>query len=99
MDLICALTTASSSEQEVNAAYAHVILSNLSKVLTKKAEVGHADIPKYLDRLVPRLYNLFIHAAIIGDQGDAATGVARHPRLIQVGAKVIQQVIQTVPIE
>jgi len=99
LDLICASTTTSSSEQEMNAAYSYFILSSLSNVLTKKVEIGHADIPKYLDRLVPRLYNLFLHAAIRGEQGDTATGVASNPRLIQAGAKVVQQIMQTVPIE
>ena len=99
LDLICASSITSSSEQEVNAAYAHFILSSLSNVLTKKLELGHVDIPKYLDRLIPRLYNLFIHAAISGEQGDVVASVAMHPRLIQAGTRVIQQVIQTVPIE
>jgi DNA repair/transcription protein MET18/MMS19 len=98
LDLVCASSTAL-SEQNANAAYAHFILSSLSNVLTKKVEAGHADIPKYLDRLVPSLYNLFIYAAITGEHRDAAVGVARHPRLIQAGAKVIQQIMQTVPSE
>ncbi|KAF8489304.1 ARM repeat-containing protein [Gautieria morchelliformis] len=98
LDLICASTT-TVSEQNVNSAYAHFILSCLSNVLTKKVEAGHADIPKYLDRLVPRLYNLFIYAAITGEHRDAAVGVARHPRLIQAGARVVQQIMQTVPSE
>jgi DNA repair/transcription protein MET18/MMS19 len=99
LDLICASVIKSPSDQEVNAAYAHFILCSLSDVLFKKVEEGHADIPKYLDRLVPRLYSLFIHASITGEQTDATTAVARHPRLIQAGSKVVQQIMQTIPYE
>lgn len=99
LDLICASVVKSPSDQEVNAAYAHFILSSLSDVLTKKVEAGHADIPKYLGRLVPRLYNLFIHTSITGDQSDATTTVARHPRLIQAGSRVVQQIMRTVSYE
>ena len=99
LDLICDSTTKVPSDQEVNAAYAYVILSSLCNVITKKIELCHPDIPKYLRRLVPRLYNLFIHASITGEQRDVTASAARHPRLIQAGAKVVQQIIQSVPIE
>jgi DNA repair/transcription protein MET18/MMS19 len=84
-------------EREANAAYAHFILSSLSKVLSKKVEMGHTDIPKYLDRLVPRLYSFFIRAALSSEQENEM--VATHPRLIHIGSRVIQQIIQMVPAE
>jgi DNA repair/transcription protein MET18/MMS19 len=98
LDLICASTT-SPVDREVNAAYAHSILSTLSSVLASKVDAGHADIPKYLDRVVPRLYNLFIHAAVTHQQGDMVAMVATHPRLIQAAAKVVTQIMQTAPVE
>ncbi|KAF8587853.1 ARM repeat-containing protein [Ramaria rubella] len=99
LDLICASPIITSTDQEVNAAYANFILLSLSNVLARKVDAGHMDIPKYLDRLVPRLYNLFIHAAMTGEKAIVAAGVARHPRLIEAGSNVIKQILQTVPVK
>ena len=98
LELICA-SAISSADQEANAAYAHFMLSSLSRVLATKVDAGHADIAKYLDRLVPRLYSVFIRAAVTYAQGDVPASVATHPRLIQTAAGVVAQITQTVPVE
>ncbi|KAF8517882.1 ARM repeat-containing protein [Hysterangium stoloniferum] len=97
LDLICTAPLSPIVDREANAAYVHAILSSLSKVLSRKVELGHSDIPKYLDRLVPRLYGLFIDAALSSDKGNET--VAIHPRLIHIGSRVIQQIIQTASAE
>lgn len=99
LDLICASAT-NESDQEANAAYACFVLSTLSKVLATKVDKGHVDVPKYLDRLVPHLYELFIKAACYPSADRTSTfGVATHPRLIQIASQLVQQIFQTVPIE
>jgi len=92
LDLICA-NTSPDSDQEANAAYVHSALSSLSTVLATKVRAGDKDVPKYLERLVPHLYEVFIGASVRNG------GVASHPRVIQIGSKIIQQIVQTVSLE
>ena len=49
---------------ELRAAYMHTILKTLVDVLEVKIALKHTDVPKYIDRLVPRLFNLFFYLAL-----------------------------------
>ncbi|KAH9930313.1 ARM repeat-containing protein [Fomitopsis serialis] len=89
LDLIC---DDSDTDREPNAAYAHSILRTIVDVLDAKVELGHADVIKYIDRLVPRLYNLFIYSALMS---NGTYLVATDPRLVSVAAQVITLVVQT----
>lgn len=81
---------------EANAAYAHYILLSVSKVLKAKTQLGHVDIPKYVDRLLPRIYKLFVQGQQRSEKG---TALSDYPQLVQVTGRVMEQVIQTVPAE
>lgn len=96
LDLICVPATGAMVEDdhEPSAAYAHALLRTLADTFTKKVELGHADVSKYIDRLVPRLYNLHIYSAMVSN-GDYL--VATDPRLVSVSAEVITLVLQTTP--
>lgn len=96
LDLLC-IPSASSDEQsgtdlEPSAAYAHSILKTLADVLSAKIDLGHADVVKYIDRLVPRLYNLFIYSALPAEEKPMS---ATEPRLLAVSAQIITLVTQT----
>ena len=77
---------------EPAAAYAHSILKTLADVLAAKVELGHPDVVKYVDRLVPRLYNLFIYSALAAEERPM---VATDPRLLAVTAQIVTLVTQT----
>ncbi|KAI0372603.1 ARM repeat-containing protein [Pilatotrama ljubarskyi] len=98
LDLLC-VPSASSEDQpmadsdlEPAAAYAHSILKTLADVLSAKIDMGHADVVKYIDRLIPRLYNLFIYSALLADERPM---VAIDPRLLAVTAQIITLITQT----
>lgn len=96
VDLICIpITKRSAEDEEPNAAYAHSLLNIIANTLSAKVDKGHLDVAKYIDRLVPRLYNLFIYSALLGEgQGFAATD----PRLVNVAGKIITLVVQCLPL-
>ncbi|KAH9990918.1 ARM repeat-containing protein [Russula vinacea] len=78
-------------DTEPSAAYAHALLSTLADVLARKVENGDLDVPKYVDRLVPRLFNLFVHGALV------TTGITEmaDPRIIDVVARLLNLVTQS----
>ena len=78
-------------DTEPSAAYAHALLSTLTDVLARKVQNGDVDVPKYVDRLVPRLFNLFAHEALVatGNTGMADT------RIIDVAARLVNLVTQS----
>ncbi|KAI0629374.1 ARM repeat-containing protein [Trametes polyzona] len=96
LDLLC-VPSPSAEEQatddlEPAAAYAHSILKTLADVLSAKIDLGHADVAKYIDRLVPRLYNLFIYSALLAEERPMP---ATDPRLLAVTAQIITLITQT----
>ncbi|KII87506.1 hypothetical protein PLICRDRAFT_55462 [Plicaturopsis crispa FD-325 SS-3] len=97
LDLICAPTKLPTpdADSEPSAAYAHSILTTLSNTLSDKVDKGHTDVPKYIDRLVPRLYNLFIYSALQPESNNPATD----PRVVRVAAEIITLIVQTVPVQ
>ena len=73
-------------------------MKTLADVLGAKIEAGHTDVVKYIDRLVPRLFNLFVWAALELEgeaEGGARARVATDPRLLAVGAQIVTLVTQT----
>ena len=91
LDLVCT-SPSDGQDAEPAAAYAHSLLRTMADAFAKKAVLGHVDIVKYLDRLVPRLFNLHICAALTKPDG---TSVASHPRLVSVSGEIVTCVLQT----
>ncbi len=78
-------------DTEPSAAYAYALLSTIADVLARKVENGDVDVTKYLDRLVPRLFNLALYGALVT---TGNTGVA-DPRVIDVISRLINLVTQS----
>ncbi|SJL03979.1 uncharacterized protein ARMOST_07336 [Armillaria ostoyae] len=68
VELLCSATDIE-ADLEPRAAYAHAILKSIAQTMSSKVDEKHADVPKYIDRLVPRLFNLFIYSALTSDGG------------------------------
>ncbi|OCH91496.1 ARM repeat-containing protein [Obba rivulosa] len=95
LDLVCIPppgTQVAEEDHEPIAAYAHSILRTIADVLSAKVVKGHKDVMKYIDRLVPRLYHLFIYSALTSDGTYMA---ATDPRLVSIAAQVITLITQT----
>ena len=97
LDLVCVPGNGAvaDSDHEPTAAYAHSILRTLADAVAKKAELGHPDVSKYSDRLVPRLFNLHFYSTLVSN-GDYLA--ATDPRLISVSAEIVTAVYQTTSI-
>jgi DNA repair/transcription protein MET18/MMS19 len=100
LDLVCLPNTSYRQndewDSETSAAYAHAILTALANTLRMKVDLRHADVPKYVDRLVFPLYNLFIYSSLV--QVDDSR-VATDTRVIDIAAQIITLVVQTLPIQ
>lgn len=94
LDLIFSRSNDGLPDVETNAAYVHYILLSISKTLKAKKQLGHVDIPKYVDRLLPRIYKLFVQEQQRSEKG---TTISDYPQVVQVTGRVIEQIIQTVP--
>ncbi|KAF9480547.1 ARM repeat-containing protein [Pholiota conissans] len=85
-----------SEDPEPTAAYAHMILKTLADTLSIKVKQRHADVPKYIDRLVSNIFNLFMTSAFMSNEQAM---VATDSRLIQVAAEIVTLVVQSLPIQ
>lgn len=94
-DLEPEVTAEAAEDLEPAAAYAHSLLKTLADVLQAKIELGHTDVVKYIDRLVPRLYNLFIYTGL---HAETRVMVATDLRLLAVAAQIITLVMQTLSV-
>ena len=83
------------ADPEPTAAYAHAVLTTLANVLSKKVDRGDVDVPKYVDQLVPRLFNLFIYSASSSQKKLVATDT----RLVTVAGRIVNLVVQTLPVQ
>ncbi|OSX64436.1 hypothetical protein POSPLADRAFT_1065586 [Postia placenta MAD-698-R-SB12] len=97
LDLVCVPPADGALAQdetdiEPRAAYAHSILRTMADVLAAKVAAGHSDVTKYADRLVPRVFNLFIYAALVSNGRYMA---ATDPRLVSVASQIVTLVVQT----
>ena len=98
LDLLCSpKPMGSPKDVEPTAAYAHSILNTLSSVLQKKVERGDADVPKYIDRLVLPLLNLFVGGAV--SKEDPSNLPVTDFRLILLVANIVNLITQTLSAE
>ncbi|KAG1764825.1 ARM repeat-containing protein [Suillus occidentalis] len=81
LDLLCAISPARIIDQESTSAYAHAILTALANTLDVKVSSKDVDVPK-----------LYLDAALASSE---VVAVAADPRLLQVGARIIRLVSQT----
>ncbi|XP_006461777.1 hypothetical protein AGABI2DRAFT_185880 [Agaricus bisporus var. bisporus H97] len=96
LDLICVPNSTTIEELELYAAYAHWILTTVVKTLQKKIDKDHPDVAKYIDRLVPKLFNLLVSAAFtVSDEIRVATD----HRLVKKAGELVTLVVQTLPLE
>lgn len=96
LDLVCVVSNSPQDDPEPTAAYAHSILTVLANTLQTKVDLKHTDIPKYIDRLVSSLYNLFIYGALLS--ADISTA-ATDQRVIGVAARIVTLVVQTLSVQ
>lgn len=94
LDLIWPKVT--NEEGEPAAAYAHALLKVLATNLSEKVERGHPDIAKYVDRLLPRLFNMALSAVLAQESG---TRYNIDLRILEVIAKIITLVVQSLPVK
>lgn len=81
-------------EMEPAAAYAHAILTALANTLSAKVSKSRpdADVPKYINTLLPHLFRLCLEAAVANDER-----VFADIRLLRVVARIIRLVIEASP--
>ncbi|KAJ1306672.1 hypothetical protein OPQ81_007667 [Rhizoctonia solani] len=91
LEIICGSLPA---DRDCAAAYAHALLHTLSNVLSRKSEAGHADVPKYLDRLLPVLLALAIKAAV---SSTPEREVATHPKILPTIGTICTMVVRSAP--
>lgn len=92
---VCSTAFPDAGVHSRNGLYAHHLLVTLQAVLKAKVTAGHTDIPKYIEKFVPRLCGLFILPTLEAmDQGE----VAKDPRLLIDAGKVITLVVQKVDV-
>lgn len=93
---ICGMYFAEKDVQDRNALYAHHLLSTMRAVLKAKGDAGHTDLPKYIEKLVPRIFAIFILPTLQAmDEGE----VAKDRRLLVGAGKVITLVVQKLDVE
>jgi len=99
LDLICLPSTwqpTAASDIELDAAYAHAVLKTLSQTLAVKVQRKDPDVVKYIDRLVPHIFNLFISSTFLSNERPVMT---TDPRLLQVAGEIITLVVQSLPLK
>ncbi|KAL5531709.1 hypothetical protein ACEPAG_4586 [Sanghuangporus baumii] len=97
LDIVCAPKSDDPHEvqdPESRTAYAHGILKTLGSVIELKVNANHVDVPKYIDRLVPRLYNLFIYLSL-ADKSASSNDL--YSKLLEISGQIITLVVRTVP--
>lgn len=91
LEIICGSVP---NDRECAAAYAHALLMTLSKVLAHKVEAGHADVPKYLERLLPTLLAVMVKASIAATPEQE---VATHPKVLPTAAAIFSMIVRSAP--
>ncbi|KAJ3516937.1 hypothetical protein NLJ89_g807 [Agrocybe chaxingu] len=97
LDLICLPSHGSNGtikDLELDAAFAHMILKTLAQTLLTKVKAGHPDVPKYVDQLLPRIFDIFISSAVLSTEQPM---IATNSRLLNVAAEIITLVLQSLP--
>ncbi|KAI5995445.1 ARM repeat-containing protein [Pisolithus albus] len=90
LDLLCSPLP----RMEPAAAYAHAILTALGNTLSAKVSKSRpdADVPKYINTLLPRLFRLCLEAAIAKEQRLFAD-----MRLLRAVARIIKLIVEASP--
>lgn len=103
LDLIClpsafrvSQNMTASDDIEPDTAYAHAILKTLSQTLSVKVQNKDPDVVKYIDRLIPHIFNLFISSTFLSDERPV---IATDPRLLRVAGEIITLVVQSLPLQ
>jgi DNA repair/transcription protein MET18/MMS19 len=91
LDILCAISQTRTVDQESTTAYSHAILTALANTLDIKVSLKDVDVPKYAEQLLPRMFRLYLDAALASSE---VVAVAADPRLLQVGARIIRLVSQ-----
>ena len=94
IDLVA--TTAEGPGDDMASAYIHVMLSTLSGLLNEKLEKCHADVGKYVERLVPALYSLFLRTT--GEEVHTED-VKLDIKVVDDAAEIISLVVSALPAE
>ena len=105
LELLCSLSVSQGAspggttrveEAERSAAYAHALLLTLANTLSAKVSKAppDPDVPKYVDRLLPHLFRLFLGAAVTNERR-----ILQDQRLLRVGARIVNFVVEALPIE
>ncbi|CAE7224793.1 unnamed protein product [Rhizoctonia solani] len=89
LEIICGSVP---TDRESAAAYANALLQTLSNVLARKSDAEHADVPKYLDRLLPVLLSVAIKATVSSTPEEE---VATHPKISPVIAAIFTMVVRS----
>ncbi|KAF5355338.1 hypothetical protein D9758_006078 [Tetrapyrgos nigripes] len=90
LDLLC-FPAVLDDDKEPTAAYAHSILTTIYQTVLVKADDGHVDLVKYIESLVPRLFNLFVYSAFVYE----GNSIANDTRLVAVGGQIITVVVRS----
>ncbi|KAF8347787.1 Dos2-interacting transcription regulator of RNA-Pol-II-domain-containing protein [Amanita rubescens] len=97
LDILCVPKgQVDAQDLEPTSAYAQAILTTISRTLASKAEKGHTDVAKYVNRLVPQLFNLFVYSSILSDSQHMA---ATDYRVVSTAAEVIAAIIQPLTLQ
>lgn len=93
LESVCAAAFTDPGEQSANSLYTHHLLATLRAVLVQKAARGDEDIQKYVEKLVPRLFGIFVMPTVSSmDTGE----VALDSRLLADAGEVITIIVQKV---
>lgn len=87
---------------EPAAAYAHALLATLGNVLQKKVDHGDVHVQKYVDRLLPRLFNLFVCSALAaGQEGEGKRKglLVSDTRIVSAAGRISNLVVQTLSVQ
>lgn len=77
---------------ESSAAYAYAILSTLRDVVDKKVQSKNADLPKYGERLVLPLYDIFLKSSVSPEDVHSVTS---NSRVLLIAAKIVNLITRT----
>lgn len=99
LELLCVSnrpgTDEATDDTEPVMAYIHSILSALADTLQSKVDSGHADVSKYISRLVPRLFNLFIYSAVTGNN---TITIAENHRAVKAAGRIVTSIVKVSPL-
>ncbi|KAJ2933120.1 hypothetical protein H1R20_g3952, partial [Candolleomyces eurysporus] len=96
LELLCSRSSSEEADPEPTAGYAHAILKTLANTLSTKLTKNHTDVAKYLDRLVVRIFNIFVYAAFTAE-GDKRPMILSDHRLLEAAALCTTSVVRSLP--